>query len=250
MNKIEFAALKYYNNVISDECLYVGMLFHNLSTGRVDFKHISNFKRFQAFDDEADVNFVKHYLAGIKHQVESNIFNYQNAFSISDYSRVYVNEFRFSNVITINVEDNEDYVTNFSKTYLKYDLAKNKRLSKDEERKNIKRILMASNLEFSEPKISGDYEENVTFDYIVGNYAIKMFSFKGKNASKLVPAAKQWSFSADELRNRYKVVFLYDEDDVPSINMVLGILRKNAKVFRVQEGLEYILKSTSERQLA
>lgn len=250
MNTIEFAALKYYNNVISDECLYVGMLFHNLSTGRVDFKHISNFKRFQAFDDEADVTFVKHYLAGIKNQVESNIFNYQEAFSISEYSKVYVNEFRFSNVITINVEDNEDYVSNFSRTYLKYDLSKNKRLSKDEERKNIKRILMTSNLEFSTPKISGDYEENVSFDYIVGDYAIKMFSFKGKNASKLVPSAKQWSFSADELKNRYNVVFLYDEDDIPSINMILSILGKNAKVFRIQEGLEYILKTTADRQFS
>ena len=35
MYKIEYAALKYYNNVLTDECLYIGMLFHNLTTGSV-----------------------------------------------------------------------------------------------------------------------------------------------------------------------------------------------------------------------
>ena len=184
MNTIEYAALKYYNNVISEECLYVGMLFHNLTTGKVDFRYISNFKRFEAFDDEADPTFVKAYLAGIKKQVEHNLFNYQNQFSISEYTKVYVNEFRFSEIITINVSENEDYVESFTKTYLKYDVDKNKRLNNEEERKNIKRILMASNMKFSTPKVSGNYDENVTFDYILGEYAIKMFSFKDKSASR------------------------------------------------------------------
>ena len=71
MQQVEFAALKYYNNLVSEECLYIGMLFHNLNTGKCDFKYISNFKRFQSFDDEADVDYVKAYLLGIKLQIES-----------------------------------------------------------------------------------------------------------------------------------------------------------------------------------
>lgn len=42
--RVEYASLKYYNNVISEECLYIGMLFHNLTTGKRDFRYISNFK--------------------------------------------------------------------------------------------------------------------------------------------------------------------------------------------------------------
>ena len=71
MYQIEYSALKYYNNIISEECLYIGMLFHNLTTGEREFRYITNFKRFKAFDDEVDVGFVKSYLAGIKNQVEN-----------------------------------------------------------------------------------------------------------------------------------------------------------------------------------
>ena len=78
MYQVEYAALKYFNNVISEECLYIGMLFHNLTTGKRDFRYISNFKRFRAFDDEADVSFIKAYLLGIKTQVENNILNYSD----------------------------------------------------------------------------------------------------------------------------------------------------------------------------
>lgn len=132
MYQIEYTALKYYNNVISEECLYIGILFHNLTTGERNFRYISNFKRFQVFDDEADVNFVKLYLAGIKQQVEKNIFNYNDPFSIAEFIRIYVNEFRFSDITTIKVAEDENYVDNLTKMYLKFDFNKSKRLSQSE----------------------------------------------------------------------------------------------------------------------
>ena len=88
MSKIEYAALKYYNNIISEECLYIGMLYHNLTTGKRDFRYISNFGRLQSFDDEADIDFIKAYLEGIKQQVENNIFNYNDSFSIESFSKL------------------------------------------------------------------------------------------------------------------------------------------------------------------
>ena len=209
MQQVEYAALKYYNNAISEECLYIGMLFHNLSTGKRDFRHISNFKRFQAFDDEADVSFVRSYLNGIKQQVEVNLLNYNHKFSISDFKKIYINEFRFSDVQTIEVSEEEDYVDDFTKMYLRFDISKNKRLSQKEERRILRQVLSTSNAVFSTPKISGTYNESVNFDYIIGNVAIKLFSFKEKNGIKLIPVAKQWAFSADELKDRYKVVFVF-----------------------------------------
>lgn len=246
MYQVEYSSLKYYNNVISEECLYIGMLFHNLTTGKRDFRYISNFKRFQAFDDEADVEFVKLYLLGIKQQIETNIFNYNQTFSITDFTKIYVNEFRFSPVTVMEVEENEDYVENLTKMYLKFDFSKEKRLSNFVEKKYIRKILASSNAEFSPPKVYGIYDENVTFDYIIGNVAIKLFSFKGKNAAKLIPSAKQWAFSAEELKSRYKIVFLYDDDNETSqFNIVLQILKNYAAVYPLQDGLDYILKTIS-----
>lgn len=246
MYQVEYAALKYYNNVISDECLYMGMLFHNLTTGKRDFRYISNFKRFQAFDDEADVDFVKLYLAGIKQQVEQNLSNHQFDFSVSDFTKIYVNEFRFSDVTTMEVDETENYVENLTKMYLKFDFSKEKRLSNSEEKKYIRKILSSSNVAFSTPRVSGTYEENVNFDYIIEDVAIKLFSFKEKNAAKLIPSAKQWAFSAEELKDRYKIVFLYDdESDSPQLRIVMKILKKHASVYQLQDGLDYVLKAIS-----
>lgn len=246
MFQVEYAALKYYNNVVSDECLYIGMLFHNLTTGQRDFRYISNFKRFQAFDNEADVDFVKLYLAGIKQQVEVDIFNYQFDFSIAEFTKIYVNEFRFSDVTVMEVEESENYVENLTKMYLKFDFSKDKRLSNSEEKKYIRKILSSTNVAFSTPKISGTYEESVKFDYIIGNVAIKLFSFKEKDAAKLIPSAKQWAFSADELKDRYKIIFLYDDDNhSPQLKIVIQILKKHADVYQLQDGLDYVLKAIS-----
>lgn len=244
MHQIEYAALKYYNNVISEECLYIGMLFHNLTTGAREFRHISNFRRFQSFDDEADINFVKLYLEGIKHQVEESLFNYNKPFSIADFSKIYVNEFRFSDAKVMEVAENEDYVGDLTKMYLKFDFNKRERLSISEEKKYIRKILAAKNVEFSTPKILGTYNENISFDYIIGDIAIKLFSFKEKDTTKLLPSAKQWAFSAGELKERYQIVFLYDEaDDSQQLKIIMQILKKHAKVYQMQDGLDYLLEA-------
>ena len=247
MSKIEYAALKYYNNIFSEECLYIGMLYHNLTTGKRDFRYISNFGRLQSFDDEADIDFIKAYLEGIKQQVENNIFNYNDSFSIGSFSKFYVNEFKFTDITIMEVDDNEDYVDNLTKMFLKFDFSKKQRLSKNEEKKYIRKILSSSNVEFSEPHVSGVYNENVNFDYLIGNVAIKVFTFKEKSTIKLIPAAKQWAFSAEELKDRYKVIFLYDDDTdgTSDTKIVLQILKQHAEVYQIQDGLNHVLKAIS-----
>ena len=107
--------------------------------------------------------------------------------------------------------------------------------------------MSAANADFSHPTVSGTYEENVNFDYVIGNVAIKLFSFKEKDASKLVPSAKQWAFSAEELKDRYKVVFIYDDDEdaTPQLKIVMKILKEHAGVYKLQEGLDHVLKEIS-----
>lgn len=246
MHRIEYASLKYYNNVISEECLYVGMLYNNLSTGKRDFRYISNFKRFQAFDDEADVDFVKAYLEGIRQQVENNIFNYKKSFSVSEFSKFYCNEFKFTAPVIIDVNEDEDYVDKFFRLYMKFDIKADKRLDKNEEKKYIKRILEASNASFSVPKVLGTYDETVNFDYVVGDVAIKLFSFKEKDGTRLIPSAKQWAFTTEELKGKYRVIFIYDDaTDSSSMKVVMEILKKHGEVYRLDEGIERVVKAIS-----
>lgn len=243
MYEVEYAALKYYNNIISDECLYIGMLFHNLTTDERDFRYISNFNRLKSFDDEVDLDFIKAYLRGIKNQIADNLFSGGKPFSIRDFGRIYVNEMRFSKVTRLKVDDNEDYAENITKMYLKFDFSKDKRLSNNDEKKYIRKILLSSYTELSKNKIEGQYDENVCFDYVIDNIAIKYFSFKDKDASRLISSAKAWGFTAEEFKGKYEVVFLCDSDDEssPDEEKVRKILEKNAKVFSVREGLDYVI---------
>lgn len=247
MYHIEYAALNYYHSPISDECLCIGVLFHNITTGQRDFKYISNFQRFHAFDDEADVDFVKLYLSGIKDEVETSVFNFDKEFDLRVYVKVYANEFRFSSVKTLKVAENENYAEDFSKIYLKYDLAKSHRLSKNEEKKLVRRVLESNNLVYSTQKVDGPYNDKISFDYQVENLCIKMFSFKGKNLKRVIGSARQWSFVADEISVQKKTLFIYDSDyeDMSNLNIIIKILSKNATVLKLDEGMDYILKQCS-----
>ena len=246
MYKIEYAALKYYNSIISEECLYVGMLFHNLDTGECTFRHISNFGRFQSFDDEADVSFVKLYLRGIKEYVENSLFN-NNSFNLMQFTKKYVNEFRFTEVHNLVVNEDEDYIDNLTKMFLKFDFSKSNRLSNRTEKQYIKRILSSKNVEFSNPQICGDYEENIKFDYVINNMAIKYFDFKEKDLKRLINTAKQWAFTAYELSDSMDVIYMYDDTVEVDKNLLIikNILNQHANLFNIQEGIEYILKQQS-----
>ena len=82
-NTIKYVQLYLYNNVaVSEECLCVGVLFHNLTTGERTFNGIKNFKRLRAFNDDIDVSFMKAYLAGLKAQVETEMFYLNTSFVI------------------------------------------------------------------------------------------------------------------------------------------------------------------------
>ena len=247
MYQIEYAALNYYHSPISDECLCLGVLFHNLTTGKRDFKYISNFQRFHSFDDEADVDFVRLYLRGIKEEVETTLFNYADYFSVENYTRVFANEFRFSSVRSLAVAEDEDYVKNFTSIYLKYDLARSQRLNSNEEKKLIRRVLESNNLEYNTQKVIGSYEDEIQFDYQVGDICIKLFSFKGKNLNRLLGSARQWSFIADEVSTKKTVVFIYDSDheNDKMLYTIIRILSKHAQVLRLDEGMDYILKQCS-----
>ena len=122
MYHIEYATLNYYPSPTSDEWLCIGVLFHNVTTGQRDFKYISNFQRLHAFDDAADIDFVKLYLKGIKNEID----NYNNKeFDLASYIKLYANEFRFSLIMTFSVDENINYIENLSEIYLKYDKKEN-----------------------------------------------------------------------------------------------------------------------------
>lgn len=239
---IEYSPLNYYNSQVSNECLCLGILFHNLTTNVRDFIYISNFKRFQAFDDEADIHFVKLYLKSIKEDVSENLFTKEQTFSINEYKKIFVNDFRFQKTVKIESNDYEKTVSNISKLYMKYDLEKAKRLSKNDEKELIKSILNAQYFSYTNGKTKGAYEDDILFDYVADHLFVKYFSFNGENLRSTINRARQWAFAAEEVKDKGQVLYIYNTDNQDEYNLkiILNILEKNAKVAQLAEVSEII----------
>lgn len=242
MKKIEYAALKYYNSCISEECLYVGMLFNNITDNERKFICIKNFKRLSMFDDDINVEFFKDYLRSIKEEVETNIFNYCADFVFEDYVRLFTNELRFTSITTEETDD-ENFIENMCKLFLKFDYDKKERLNKDTEKKYIRNYLKASHINFSSEAIIGKHKEPIKFDFVTDDYLIKVFDFEDKDLTRVIANAKTWSYNAREMKEQKRTVFLYDMDILNSdeFDTIISILNEDAyKVMPVDRGIDYI----------
>ena len=246
MRTIQYAALNYYNSVVSGECLCLGVLFHDLSDDSRTFVFIHNFKRLEAFNDEINIDFVKMYLQSIKDEVETSLFNYKMKFDLQAYINTYVNEFRFSKVFQATTDD-LNFIENTTKLFLRYDFEKSQRLNKDEEAYYLREMFKANKIHYSSNKpIQGTYKENIHFDFLTDQYAIKLFKYKNKKLNTLVSNAKIWSYNAKELKNTKKVTFLYDIDivDSPQFTIIMDILSEHSyKTMTLEAGLQYILEN-------
>lgn len=242
MEKISYAVLKYYNSIISEECLCVGVAFQNLSTGERYFNYIKNYQRLHVFDDEIDTDFVRLYLGSMQEEIECNIFNFNDNFDLNLYVKTYVNEFRFSKVFTAETDD-ECFIQNITKLYLKYDYDRKERLPKNTEQKYIRQIIRSSNKNFTSRNVIGKRSEAINYDYHNDEYAIKLFSFKDKTLSRLISSAKTWSYNAQEMSDTKKTIFLYDMDITEStdFSIIFDILSEHAyKIMPFEDGIEFI----------
>lgn len=240
--KIEYSPLNYYHSQVSNECLCLGVLFHNITTSERDFYYISNFKRFQAFDDEADVDFIKAYLKSIKEDISSSLFSNKEDFSLNEYKKVFVNDFKFQRTITVESNNYKSTVNDIYKLYLKYDLEQKKRLSKANEKEIIRNILIAQSFDYTTGKIKGLYNDDISFDYISNNLYVKYFSFNSNTLKKQIPTARNWSFIAEEVKDKGNVLFIYDSDasENNDLKSILNILGKNAKITKLSEASEVL----------
>lgn len=241
MYEIQYAGLKYYNSCISDECLYVGMLFNNLTSNTRVFKCIRNFRRLQSFDDEISIEFFKEYLRSIKYEVEDNIFNVEKKFSMKEYVKLFTNELRFSDIRTVETED-KDFIEKTCKVFLRFDYDKSQRLKKEDEKQFVRQLLESKKIKYTNEPLVGKYKERIAYDLLTEEYGIKFFKFENKELKRLISNAKTWSFNAEEVKTERISLFLYDVDITESsqFNAIKDILKRHGKVMSVEEGIEYI----------
>lgn len=252
MYKIQFSVVSYFPSVITNENINVGILFHNLNTDERSFHIMKNWNRLESFDDELDVGFMKKYLFGMKAEAENSFFNNGQEFSMKEFIKYYVNEIKFCDIREVDVENVDEFIINTEKVYMRLDFEKSERLSKDRELKYIKLLMKSNKVQYSLKAIPGLFDENVHYDYIVGNYGFKNFMFEDKKISRQIMNAKAWSYTANTLKGKYNTVFVYDveKDESSSYRIIMKILKENAyKIISNSDVLDFVIQIQKEEDL-
>lgn len=218
MSKVEFSVLSYYPSFITTDSITVGVLFNVPGNNKREFKHISNWRRLLSFDDELDKEFVETLFDGIQYQIQDNLFT-NGKFVIRNFTRFYVNEFRFDDVISTEVDNIDEFIDETHKVYMRLDFDKSKRLKKNEEIKYLKYVLLDNQIEHSTEKVTGEYNESIKFDFVLDNYGIKLFNINESNVGHLMNHIKAWAYNAEELKDKYKIIITYtSNEDVKNIS--------------------------------
>lgn len=244
--KVYFSVLRY--QLITNESVNIGVLFHNSDTDERRLELIAKWERVKNFDDEVEIKFLKILVMGMRDEIENNIFNQQSHFDIIKYTKRFYNELRFSPIYEDNIKDFEVFIDITKKNMLRYDFDKKDRPKKEEQIKFIRNLMKNKEVDFITRPIEGEHSEKITYDYIIDNYAFKLFSFENKNLNKVINNAKLWAYNANEMREKYNTIFVYDvELESDEFKTILSILGGSARVMKYDESVEFILNLNSKK---
>lgn len=239
--KILFSVLKY--RLITNESINIGVLFHNLDTDERRLETITKWSRVRNFDDEINIKFFKILISGIKEEIESTFFSDVVEFDIQSYTKVFYNEMRFTKIYESDTKDFNKFIEDTKKNFLRYDYDKKDRPTRDQQVGFMKKLMKSNKIEYSIKKPIGEYSETIGYDYIISRYAFKFFSFENKDLNKLIDTAKSWSYTANEMKQKFDTIFVYDNDiDDDKFDTIVAILGKHAyKLIKCDDTMDFIL---------
>src|SRR5699024_3114418 len=196
MNEVcTFSVIRYVPNECREEFINIGLVIHSPSQGFVDFKSTTNFSRVTAFDDEIDLEFLKLVIAGIKEEFSQSTVHGPSLRAVNEedflekQTMFYANQLQFSPIRIIRSDNPKKDLENLFKTYVYFDVKKNKRISDDEVRKIMSRVFQKSELH---SKLDKNYIFNIETEDVILDYSyrskdnnnlkfIKTFSFDYSN---------------------------------------------------------------------
>lgn len=238
--KIAFSVLTYRPSCIADEKINIGILFYDQERNNVYFELTHNWTRIRNFDDEIDIDMFKLILKGIKSHAERHI----KRLGIEMYIKRYNNELRFGEVFYKNIKLIDEFILETKQVFLRYDFEKKNRPSGEKQLKYIKGLIKDNGIKYSTKPIKGNHNENINYDYTIKDYGFKLFEFENKKDNRIISTAKHWAYTANELKEDYNTIFIYDidrDDDV--FKSTISILKSSgAKVMHKDQALSFILK--------
>lgn len=250
MFNIDYSILCHYPSLVSKDCITLAILFFNKDTKESKLVSTKNWNRVRSFNDDLDIELIKLQLEGIDEEIH-DIAKSPN-FDLSKYTKFFVNDLKFLNVISTTADNFDNFVSECSKQYLIFDYDKNSRPSKSEQVSFIKNYLKNNSINCEKNIVKGYFNENVTFDFVINNYAFKLFRFEGRKPNRLIKTLKDWAYDAMKLKDRYKFIFITDldfqVDNSSDYKILFNILNEEAfKVLTFSEVINFIDSSVNKR---
>ena len=239
---VEFSVLSYYPSLVTDENINVAIAFNIKPQNKRIFYITNNWRRLESFDDELDISFMKKDLQGIRADFENSLFNDSAEFNFKEFIRFYVNELRFNPIESMRTEDPLAFIEYTKKVCMRFDFERSKRLGKNKEVSFVKQLMKQRDIKYQTKPISGAFEENVRFDFVLNDHGFKFFSFENKDLNRMIDSAKSWAFTAGSLKDKYKIVFVFDTEelDSSSFRAIRRILERDAKIVSGSQIISFV----------
>jgi hypothetical protein len=115
--KLHYSILKYAPITSSASPIILGILFHEPSLDYREFRFTTDHSRLSKLTPAVDVEMVEKMLRGIREDIESERFD-RKGFDIEEYTRFWINDFRFDGVETVECDVLSETIDHIFKKYL------------------------------------------------------------------------------------------------------------------------------------
>lgn len=233
MKRLVFSILRYVPSLVSGEAINLGAAFSYPDKNYREFYHISKWSRISAFDDTINVPLLKDVMLDICDSMGTSLDT--PTFDIEKFCAHYNSEIFFDKCITlsdVSAEDVFEQIEEIKKLYFQFEYAIEIRPGHNEQKKFLRRLLTAQHIEYEKDSSThSDYGDTITYDYTFRDYGVVFFNLNNKKIdNKTMNKVKAWAWNAQNSKDSYKLVALYDLEDETrkDVQPALAILKNHA----------------------
>lgn len=116
MFDIDYSILCHYPSLVSKDCITLAILLFNRDTKETALISTNNWNRVHLFNEDLDIDLIKLQLEGIEDEIVDIAKGPK--FSLEKYTKFYINDLKFTKIISTKADNFEDFVKKCSKQYL------------------------------------------------------------------------------------------------------------------------------------
>lgn len=243
MKKGYLATIQYIPDLDRNERLNIGIVLHSPLDDYLKIEFIRQNNRLKTFDDEIDINFYKIYTKAIAEEFTptlTNVLDIKNDNLLRGLTYNYVNQFQFFIEEIVIDGDVAVLFEEFKKFKLHFDFDKKERLTAKEKFSLLEERFFKGGISVDNAANdinTGVFDEMIKFDFKIKDTYIKYFQFEEKNYKHLVNQIKVWIYNDKTYRNKFKMIFVIEDNVNNNVTRRLIDSLKNQNKY-VFEGIE------------